>query len=172
MKELKLVLPEEITKEQFDGFKQEFIDHHITEGIGSMLEQDFETWQKQAIDYHYEDRLPEGWVPATTFLSIRKSDGKLIGRIDVRHRLTEHLLQFGGHIGYGIRPSEQRKGYGKEQLRLALKFCREELSLDRVLITCSKANTASAKTILACGGVLENEWNNGERITQRYWIEL
>jgi|GEM_PF-1874051 len=41
MKELKLVLPEEITKEQFGGFKQEFIDHHITEGIGSMLEQDF-----------------------------------------------------------------------------------------------------------------------------------
>ena len=172
MKELKLVLPEEITKEQFDGFKQEFIDHHIIEGIGSILEQDFETWQKQAIDYRYEDRLPEGWVPATTFLSIRKSDGKLIGRIDVRHRLTEHLLQFGGHISYGIRPSEQRKGYGKEQLRLALKFCREELSLDRVLITCSKANTASAKTILSCGGIWENEWNNGERITQRYWIEL
>lgn len=81
-------------------------------------------------------------------------------------------MQFGGHIGYGIRPSEQRKGYGKEQLTLALEFCKEELKLDRVLITCSKANTASAKTILSCGGILENEWNNGERITQRYWIKL
>ncbi|MBQ8598536.1 MAG: GNAT family N-acetyltransferase [Oscillospiraceae bacterium] len=171
MSKLKLVLPEEISQEMFEDFKQEFLDYGVTEGVGVMLEQDFDTWQKQAISYRYEENLPEGWVPATTFLSIRESDGKLIGRIDVRHRLTEHLLSFGGHIGYAIRPSEQRKGYGKEQLRLALEYCRE-LGIERALVTCNKLNIASAKTILSCGGKFENEWNNGERITQRYWIDV
>ena len=52
-----------------------------------------------------------------------------------------------------------------------LEECRK-LGLERVLITCDKENIASAKTILSCGGVLENEIPEEGRITQRYWIAL
>lgn len=96
---------------------------------------------------------------------------KLIGIIDIRHKLNEYLFQFRGHIGYSVRKSEQRKGYAKEMLHLALEKCKD-MNIKKVLITCSKENIASAKTIIYNGGVLENGISKGERITQRYWISL
>ena len=91
--------------------------------------------------------------------------------IDIRHRLNEYLLQFGGNIGYSVRPSQRRKGYATEMLALALEECRK-LGLNRALVTCDKTNIGSAKTIQKNGGVLENEVLEGDRITQRYWIAL
>ena len=95
----------------------------------------------------------------------------MVGIIDIRHRLNDYLLQFGGNIGYSIRKSERGRGYAKAMLSLGLAECRN-LGLEKVLITCDKENIASAKTILACGGVLENEIAEGRRITQRYWVAL
>ena len=122
--------------------------------------------------------LPEGYVPATTLWLV---DGKrFIGRVNIRHRLVPHLLQFGGHIGYMIRPSERGKGYGRLQLAMALDYCRSQLNgiLDRdeVLVTCDDDNIRSAKVIEANGGVLENKVENFEDgrhiLTRRYWIKL
>ena len=59
----------------------------------------------------------------------------------------------------------------RQRLRLALPFCRQ-IGIEKVLITCDKENTGSAKTILANGGVLENEVPEENRVTQRYWIML
>lgn len=73
----------------------------------------------------------------------------------------------GGHIGYGIRPSERGKGYGKQQLALALLEAKK-LALSPVLITCDMDNAASRAVILANGGVLEDVRAGKER----YWIEL
>jgi predicted acetyltransferase len=89
--------------------------------------------------------------------------------IDIRHYLNDYLLRIGGNIGYSVRASERRKGYAKEMLRLALLKCRK-LDLEKVLITCFKHNIASAKTIIANGGILENEITDEDGITQRYWI--
>lgn len=91
--------------------------------------------------------------------------------INIRHRLNEYLLQFGGNIGYSVRPSQRRKSYATEMLALALEECRK-LGLNRALVTCDKTNIGSAKTIQKNGGVLENEVLEGDRITQRYWIAL
>ncbi|HBP25488.1 MAG TPA: GNAT family N-acetyltransferase [Acholeplasmatales bacterium] len=91
--------------------------------------------------------------------------------IDIRHRLNDYLFRLGGNIGYSVRKSERRKGYAKAMLGLALEKCRK-LGLERVLVTCYKDNLASAKTILANGGVLENEIVESTGITQRYWITL
>ena len=41
--------------------------------------------------------------PAKTFLLIRESDNKIVGTINIRWNLNEKMLQFGGHIGYGIK---------------------------------------------------------------------
>jgi len=96
---------------------------------------------------------------------------KILGVVNIRHRLNESLLKKGGHIGYGIRPSERRKGYASEILRLAKEKARE-LSIDRVLITCDKNNIGSVKTILKNGGILESEEKINNEIIQRYWINL
>ena len=59
-------------------------------------------------------------VPGKTFLLIRKNDNKIVGTINIRWNLSEKMLEFGGHIGYGIRPTERRKEYNKIQLYLVL----------------------------------------------------
>ncbi len=135
--------------------------------------EDYDGWLEK-LD-QYRNMIPGSmgeYVPSETFMLIRKVDNKLLGIIDIRLMLNEYLLNYGGHIGYGVRPTERMKGYNSYQLYLAMKFCLEK-GLDRVLITCDKDNLGSAKTIINSGGILENEviLENGS-IHQRYWIEL
>jgi hypothetical protein len=90
--------------------------------------------------------------------------------VNIRYYLNAFLLHEGGHIGDGIRPSERRKGYATELLRLALIEC-EALGIERALVVCDRDNVGSAKAIQRNGGVLENEYVNEEgKIEQRYWI--
>jgi len=131
----------------------------------------FEEWYGHLIANSNPATVSIGLVPASTYLAIRKSDHRLVGMIDIRHYLNEHLLAVGGHIGYSVRKSERRKGYAKQMLFLALQKCRE-LGIEEVLVTCDKDNIASAKTILSQGGVLENEAQDDNEIVQRYWINL
>lgn len=46
------------------------------------------------------------------------------------------------------------------------------LGIDRALIVCDKDNPASSKTILRCGGILEDERFENGKAVQRYWIQL
>ena len=111
-------------------------------------------------------------VPDSVFFLLDTGRDRLLGAVDIRHYLNDALLREGGHIGDGIRPSERRKGYATQMIRLALDECRK-LGIDRVLMTCEKSNIGSAKSILKNGGVLENEFVNEDgEIEQRYWIEL
>ena len=132
-------------------------------------------------DYHDFDYYLEhleiktetnGRVPDSVFFLLDNDRDRLLGAVNIRHYLSDALLKEGGHIGDGIRPSERRRGYGTEIVRLALIECRK-LGITKVLMTCDKDNVASAKTIIKNGGVLENEFVNSEgNIEQRYWIAL
>lgn len=115
----------------------------------------------------------EDWmVPQHTFWCLR-DDGRMVGVIKVRHRLTPALEACGGHIGYFVRPSERGKGYATRILALALEHV-QALGLSRVLLTCHTANRASARVIEKNGGVLAGEGispRDGEPHL-RYWITL
>lgn len=116
---------------------------------------------------------PAPLVPATQLVLIRKADDRVLGFLQIRHEFNEYLSTFGGHIGYSVRPSERRRGYAKEMLRLALPYCRE-IGLDQVLITCMDGNIGSEKTILANGGVYESTVHEPlARVDlKRFWITL
>ncbi|MBN2109666.1 MAG: GNAT family N-acetyltransferase [Methanosarcinaceae archaeon] len=92
-----------------------------------------------------------------------------MGVLNIRNDLNDYLLNYGGHIGYGVRPSERGKGYATFILKRAL-FLLRGLGILKVLLTCEKTNTASAKTILKCDGILENEVRKDDLLIQRYWV--
>lgn len=106
-------------------------------------------------------------VPSVVYLAVREKDDRLVGIMDFRRRLNPYLLNYGGNIGYSVRPSERGKGYAAQMLRLLLPKCRAA-GKSRVLITCEMDNIASRKTILRAGGKLENTLETAER----YWIDL
>lgn len=169
---LTLVIPTPEYKEQVLSYKAEFLangdDMAGTSGLRNA--ETFEEWLARDILTRSEETVPEGRAPAWTYLALDEN-GRLVGMINVRYRLTAALLQFAGNIGYSIRKSERRKGYATEMLALALTAAKK-LGLSRVLITCDKSNIASARTILKNGGVLENEILYDGEIVQRYWIEI
>jgi predicted acetyltransferase len=174
MNEIKLVKPSAEYAEQIWAYRTEFEDYN-DELHGSAGLEDVATvaeWLANIEMNSCEETVRKGLVPATTFLAVREVDNQLVGMIDIRHRLNDYLLNFGGHIGYSIRPTARRKGYATAMLRLALAYCHETLKLEKVLITCDKENIASAKTIIANGGLLENEIQEEQRTTQRYWVNL
>jgi predicted acetyltransferase len=95
----------------------------------------------------------------------------VLGLVSIRHRLTKGLRAFGGHIGYVIRPSARRKGYGTRILKLALSKARQ-LRLKRVLLTCSPYNVGSRKIIERNGGVFRDRARSKQGTRLRYWIAV
>lgn len=113
---------------------------------------------------------PAGLVPATEYLALDEHE-RLVGMTNLRHHLNDYLLTYGGHIGYSVRPSERQNGYATQMLRLTLEQARAR-GIGKVRICCDHYNVASAKTIRANGGVLEDEQFDPQdgTLTQRYWI--
>lgn len=168
---LRLAFPTPADEAAVMAYREEFLQNGDsmdgTAQLGSY--ECYEDWLRCVADNQNESTVLPGWVPAFTLLAW---DGKLlVGMINIRHRLNDYLLAFGGHIGYSVRKSCRRRGYAAQMLALGLEECRK-LGLSRVLVTCDQHNIASARTIQKNGGILENEVSEGTGITQRYWIAL
>ena len=116
--------------------------------------------------------LSEGQVPQTTYWLLR-SDGVIVGTSRLRHYLTPELSVWGGHVGYEVRPTERRKGYGTRLLALTLEKARAR-GLDRVLLTCDDDNVGSYRVIEGNGGRLAGRVTPPDTgtIARRYWIAL
>jgi len=158
--DLFIVRPSKDLEKEIWEYRQEYLDFGATNVNGSSGIAHFN---------NFDEWLE--FVHASTFFSIRKTDNKIIGSIQLRHSLTPELERHGGHIGYGIRPTERGNGYSKQQLLLVLDVARN-MKIPRVMISCFKDNIPSNKTALSCGGVFTCESIYEGKKQQVYWIDL
>ena len=178
MDKLILTIPTYSHRNQIEQYRANIMQSALIHGVGGLHEMSVAEWLDTSAGFR--DMRESGFVPRTQYIAIRKSDNKIVGSVNLRHELNDNLLRNGGHIGYMVATDERQKGYAKEMLRLGLLECKK-LGIERVLVTCKKSNIGSAKTIIANGGVLENEITLDENvggfehkgeIMQRYWITL
>jgi predicted acetyltransferase len=130
---------------------------------------DFAEYIQRLENWSHGLELPEKFVPNSYFVGV--VDGKIVGRLSIRHCLNEFLRNIGGHIGYGVIPTQRKRGYATEMLRQALLKC-AEIGLQSVLVTCDVDNIGSRRVIENCGGVFDGVTNSPELEVQkrRYWI--
>ncbi len=157
----------------------EYVNEHIEYGsnINGCGKLDFYIKEKNYEDWlSYLEEMKEeniNMVPSSTYFLIRENDNKIIGMINIRHRLNYSILMNGGHIGYGIRPTERKKGYNKINLYLGLMKCKT-LGIKHALLMAYDDNIASVKTILSFNAFLENKIkeNDNDVLLGRYWINV
>ncbi|RJQ24751.1 GNAT family N-acetyltransferase [Candidatus Parcubacteria bacterium] len=169
---IKLIPPDPKYKLSFLEGLQEFQqEERSTELELEDLEKNFQSFVKKQRNRSKGEDLPEGFVPETIYWLMDNDD--YVGRVVIRHKMTEILLREGGHIGYAIRPSKRKKGYGKNILKLALEEAKK-LGLKKVLLTCNENNIGSKKIIESNGGVFQDRvFLSAEKPYKlRYWIDL
>lgn len=134
----------------------------------------FEDALESCLQCQYEDYAKSiGRLQSKTFLLIREKDNKLIGTINIRLNLDEKKHIFRGYIGYGIRPTERRKGYSKINLYLGL-IEAKKIGLNKIFIVCEFNNIASNKTLKALGGKLKLSKIDPDDgiLTNVYWFDI
>jgi predicted acetyltransferase len=106
----------------------------------------------------------------TTYWWIAENE-TILGTISLRHELNDFLLNQGGNIGYGLRPSARGRGYATWALREVLTEAKAK-GLTRALVTCHTTNTASRRVIERAGGAFEDIRDGRLGPTRRYWFNL
>ncbi len=134
--------------------------------------EDFALFIKMLDDYEHATNLDERFCSTTSYFVIDENN-RLIGATSLRHYLTVGGYDTWGHIGYGVRPSERRKGYATRMLKMMLEEAGQK-KIYKVLIGCHTSNVFSSKVIENCNGQLENVVADPDDINEtisRYWID-
>ena len=115
--------------------------------------------------------LPSNVSPSSFLFAFEGE--RIIGRASIRHALVPPLGESAGHIGYAVLPEARNRGCATQILRQAIAYARDELGLDRILVTCDDDNAASIRVIEKNGGVYADTWHDPSlrRPKRRYWIE-
>ena len=167
---MKFKLPRISDKDEIISYIEEHYAHNeknlsATTILTSMK---FEDWVQKIND---NINIPdEKWGRSLTYLSFDDNDN-LIGFLNIRFDLSDELVQKYGHIGYGVRPSERKKGYATQMLKYALDKCKK-LGMQKVIVGCYKQNIGSAKTIIKNGGKLILERDDYKEINEFLKIKL
>ncbi len=173
-KEIIFEFPTSKREKEAKKFIQEFIDNNSeingTGGLDSA--ENYLDWVKKTRNIHKGVDIPKGKVSATTYFVIRKKDNKIIGMINIRHKLNTYLKEsYGGHIGYCVRPKERKKGYGTKILEMGLAELKKR-GTKTALLGCYQDNIASKKVILNCGGKQIGKSKEKGRISLGFKIKI
>ena len=140
------------------AFKQEFIDNKETTINGSELfdqMDSYDEWLTSVTDNTSNDTVNPSWVVTDTYFAFDEDDS-IVGIIDLRHELNDFLKDF-GNCGYSVRPSQRRKGYATEMLKLILERA-HQIGMDKLQLSVERSNEASVKTITKNGGKYERNF--------------
>lgn len=128
---------------------------------------DFQALLGRLRDFSKGQNIPEGYVPATTYWLVENDE--LVGVSNLRHHLNDRILESGGHIGLGIRPSSRGRRLSIKLLELTIQEARK-MNIEKIHIHCHKSNEASSRMIRAVGAELESEVQEmgSSELVQRY----
>ena len=167
---LKFIIPNESHKSQWEEIIAEWDDTRKRPRI--LFQPSFEEFINRIGQLSQWDDKEKQVAKSSVFLLIDETVEKILGCLWLRHHIDFPIdREYGGHIGYGIRPSARGKWYATEMLQLWLQEAKK-LWIDRILITCDDDNIASAKVIEANGGILEKCMEKDGVKMRRYWINL
>lgn len=162
----------ELKNEWLNYLEEYRLDDSNANPLGYKKDTDYKEWLTIMTNEKNGINIKEGRVPSTIYFLM--NNNRIIGHVSIRHNINNNFLSlYGGHIGYGIRPSKRRKGYATLLLKLALEKC-NDLGIDKVMVTCREDNIASSKTIEKNHGILKEiiyvpEENCNFKI---YWINV
>lgn len=168
-----LVFPSTSDKKDWLAYIDEFHrSNPESKTLDFKIGDDYENWLLAKQDEREGRNLEEGRVPSSVFFLKHEGEDRILGHISIRHSIaTDFLSTVGGHIGYGIRPSERGKGYATIGLKLALEECKK-LGIQKVLLTCKSSNTASRKCIERNDGKLRDKIEFRGEAFNRYDFDL
>ena len=174
--ELYLAKPDLIYFEQYNEMMAEWLadDTQISPWF---LKQTFDTMEEfaryiQMLDDCENGILDKKFCSTSSYFLVDEND-RLIGAASLRHHLTVAVLNSWGHIGYGIRPSERRKGYATRQLQMVLEEAKGK-KLRKILIGAHETNIGSCRVIETCGGQFAGivpDPDEPEKNIRQYWIK-
>ena len=160
---IKLVSPNEMMENDAIDFKQEFFNNAETSINGDFKwggMDNYAEWLKMIRDSLQIEACNPKWGVISTFFAVRESDNRIVGIINLSHTLTEKFIN-SGHIGYSVRPTERKRGYATEMLKLLLVYAKKQ-GLHDVELVCKNDNIGSIKTITANGGKLIRTSDDGK----------
>lgn len=172
MIEIKLVDITEIDEKNFLEYIKEWKENHesIFPTVCEQNGKTYSDWKKHQLPLLNSETRLEGPIKSETLFLI-EDNGYIIGAIDLRYDLTAEVLKHEGHLSFGVRPAERRKGYAFIMLKQSLNTLRLN-RVNKALITTNRDNKAAKNTIKKIGGKLENSYEMKGNVIDRYWVEL
>ncbi|MBP9779582.1 GNAT family N-acetyltransferase [Candidatus Gracilibacteria bacterium] len=168
---LELVVPNISHKEQWEEIMAEWKDDW-RKNPKIFFQDSYEVFMEICSHVIMSDDLVRKIPKSSLYFLLNSETQRIVGLFTFRHNLNFwDDATHGGNIGYGIRPSERKRGFAKDGLRLLLIEVKK-LGFENVFISCDDDNTGSYRVIEANGGVLEKYCERHGFKTRRYMIHI